>query len=210
MTSPTEGNHLRKADYIVAVASMEQCHELVKWEHYAHGGSNTATYRHGLFGRDNFMKCLGIAWWIPPTKSSAIATYPEGDWRKVLSLSRLVINPSIPTNGASFLMGRSIREIKKEGKWDCLVTYADEWQGHTGAIYKATNWEYLGMTNPEGVWINPRTGAMVARKAGGNTRTVGDMKALGYEFKGRFRKHKYRMIIACKCTMTIPMMEATP
>lgn len=186
---------LRCSDYLVGPAGMDQCRELVQFEHYARGGSNTATFRHGLFAKSDFMRCLGIAWWIPPTKGAAIATFPEGDWKKVLSLSRLVIMPDVPSNGASFLLGRSIREIRKSGNWKCLVTYADEWKGHTGAIYRATNWEYVGKTKPEAVWTDPRTGRMVARKAGAHTRTKAEMEALGYRCEGYFAKHKFRMLL---------------
>jgi hypothetical protein len=157
--------------------------------HYSGGGSNTATYRHGLF-RNGDVRCYGVAWWIPPTKTAANATYPE-NWRGVLALTRLAIEPEVPTNGASFLLGRSMKLIDRV-KWPCLVTYADEMQGHTGRIYKATNWEYLGKTAKEATWF--LDGRMVARKAGPKTRTKGEMEAMGAEMVGRFSKHKFRHI----------------
>jgi hypothetical protein len=76
--------------------------------------------------------------------------------------------------------------------WPCLVTYADEWRGHTGAIYKATNWEYVGLTKPERVYTIG--GRMVARKAGPKTRTHADMIALGAVCQGSHRKHKFRHV----------------
>ena len=70
-----------------------------------------------------------------------------------------------------------------------LVTYADEWRHHTGAIYRADNWIYIGLTKPERAYqIN---GRQVARKAGGNTRTHAEMLTLGAEMVGSFSKHKY-------------------
>ena len=190
----TQDRRFRAADHEVRTVPLSLCRELVEKHHYARGGSNTAVYRHGLFrkGQD---ECLGIAWWLPPTKVAAQSSW-DGDWRIVLSLSRLVIVPGMPTNAASFLIGRSIRLIEAEGRFKCLVTYADGWQGHVGTIYRATNWEPVGLTSPEAVWVDPRTGRMVARKAGPRTRTNAEMQALGYQCVGRYPKHKFRMILS--------------
>ncbi len=168
---------------------MKTVQNLVVKFHYSKGGSNTAVYRHGLFKRGS-EECLGAAWWIPPTKTAANATYPQ-DWRGVLNLTRLAINPRVPKNGASFLLGKSMRMIDRD-RWPCLVTYADEMQGHTGAIYKATNWEYVGMTAKEATFF--KGDRMIARKAGPKTRTHAEMIGLGCELVGRFAKHKFRHI----------------
>lgn len=72
------------------------------------------------------------------------------------------------------------------------ATYADEMQGHTGAIYRATNWEYCGMTQKEACFF--KNGCMVARKAGPKTRTHQEMFDMGCEMVGRFAKHKFKHI----------------
>jgi hypothetical protein len=172
---------------------MTVAYELVKAFHYAKSGSNTACYLHGLFRRDDWMRCMGVAWWLPPTKNAAIATF-DGDWRRVLSLSRLVLTPEVPTNGASFLIGESIKIIRREGKWDCLVTYADGWRGHDGKIYRATNWEYMGIASLSPTWVT-KNGELVARKSGPKTRTILEMEKLGHTRIGTFPKHKFRMVI---------------
>ena len=184
---------LLRSEWIVQTVPLSSCHRLVAQEHYSQGGANTATFRHGLMRRDSPLQVRGVAWWIPPTRTAAEASW-EGDWRQVLALSRLAIEPDVPTNGASFLLGNSERIMRADGRWRCLITYADEWQGHTGAIYRATNWEYVGLTKPERVYVNP-AGRMVARKAGPMTRTHADMLALGYHCVGSFARHKFRKIL---------------
>ena len=108
-----------------------------------------------------------------------------------MSLSRLVIVPDAPKNACSFLISRSIKLIDRK-RWKCLVTYADEWQGHTGGIYKATNWVYVGKTKPEYVYV--KNGRMVSRKAGPKTRTQAEMIDLGYKRYGPYSKHKFVLI----------------
>jgi hypothetical protein len=103
-------------------------------------------------------------------------------------------------NGASYLLGRSVRLMRQSGSWDCLVTYADEWQGHDGTMYRAAGWEYVGLTKPERVYV--KDGRMIARKAGPKTRTHAEMVALGAECVGAFGKHKFRKLIGCKWGVT--------
>lgn len=124
----------------------------------------------------------GCALWIPPTRTAAHATWPA-NWRGFLA-----------TNGASFLLAASERLIRRTSRWECLVTYADEWQGHTGAIYLAAGWEYVGKTKPERTYV--LNGRMTARKAGPHTRTHTEMVALGAECVGAFSRHKFRKVLA--------------
>lgn len=182
-------SHLRKKDWEVRPVSLDVARPLVERYHYAAGAANTATYLHGLFPKGAFWEseCVGIAWWIPPTKSAALATFPA-NWQGVLCLSRLAIKPEIPTNACTFLIARS-RKMIDRNVWPCLVTYADEWRGHKGAVYRADNWRYVGKTKPERVYqIN---GKMTARKAGPKTRTHAEMLALGATCVGSFAKHKF-------------------
>jgi hypothetical protein len=180
---------LRKTDWEVRSVGIVAARLLVNEFHYARGASNTATYLHGLFRRGDDT-AQGVAWWIPPTRSAAEATYPL-NWRGVLSLSRLVIVPDVPANACSFLLSRSAKLINR-GRWPCLVTYADEWRGHSGNIYRAVGWDYCGLTGKEAVYTIG--GVMKARKACGHTRTHAEMLALGAQFEGRHAKHKFVQI----------------
>lgn len=187
---------LRKSDWTVRDVPISVARRIVENYHYAAGASNTATYLHGLFLDSGCVcekcrgECWGVAWWIPPTRTAANATYPS-NWQGVLCLSRLVIVPEAPKNACTFLLSRSRRLIDPI-RWPCLVTYADQWQGHTGSIYLADNWTPMGLTKPERTYcIN---GRLVARKAGGHTRTHGEMMALGAVLVGAFSRHKFSLI----------------
>jgi hypothetical protein len=185
---------LDRREWTVQPVSQRTCEQLVWLHHYARSASNTAAYRHGLFRLSDPYRCVGVAQWIPPTRDAAIASW-DGDWHEVLALSRLVLAPEVPANGASYLIGQSVKLIRAAGRWRCLVTYADMWQGHTGAIYRATNWEYLGLTKPEARWLDPATGMLVSKYAGGVSRSRAEMAALGYQHVGDYRTHKYRLLL---------------
>lgn len=192
----------QKASYWVRPVKHATALSLVESHHYARGGSNTAVFTHGLFLRARPWDCLGVAWWLPPTPDCGAKWWPA-DRQAVLSLSRLVLIPDLPKNAATFLLMQSVRLIRKAAeKWRCLITQADTWRGHTGHIYRVAGWEDCGLGKPEDVWVDPATGKMVSRKAGPKTRTRGQMRELGYELKGRFAKHRFRL--------TLPAPKAKP
>lgn len=70
--------------------------------------------------------------------------------------------------------------------------YADDWRGHTGGIYRASNWTYLGKTKDHPTYVI--NGVMTARKAGPRTRTHSEMLALGAVCEGSHAKHKFVLI----------------
>lgn len=179
--------HLKATEYFVCSIPLAVGRRFIAQHHYSKGCSNTAVYMHGLFrARDN--QLLGVAQWLPPTKVAAQSVNKD-NWQQVLALSRLAVHPSVPTNGASFLMGRSIRLIQQANKWQTLVTYADDFMGHSGQIYKATNWEYLGRMKGSPRWEDG-DGRQVARKST-VSRTDAQMRELGYVMVGSFDKHKF-------------------
>jgi len=163
--------------------------DLVRSHHYAKGGSNTGVFVHGLIRRATG-DLHGVAWWIPPTRVAAESVNKE-QWRRVLALTRMVITPGTPKNACSFLLSRSVKMIRKDGRFLTLVTWADEGEGHTGHVYRASNWSYLGANVGDERWIDPRTGRHVAKKSAGKSRTVQQMLELGYVRAGKTRKHKF-------------------
>ncbi len=183
---------LQKAEWEVRKCPLEIARGLTERFHYSAGGSNTRVLTCGLWRRSEYLHvdCAGASWWLPPTKSAGASMLPDNP-QGVLSLSRLVIVPGAPKNACSFLIRHSMRFIDRE-RWPVLVTYADEWQGHTGGIYKAlkdAGWEFDGWTKPERTYV--KDGVMVSRKAGPKTRTNAQMLALGCECIGSFRRKRF-------------------
>ena len=62
----------------------------------------------------------------------------------VIELRRLCCVDDIPKNAESFLIGRSLKKLTKDWDGKVVVSYADSEYGHSGIIYKASNFEYLG------------------------------------------------------------------
>ena len=174
-----DGWRVETIDFYVATA-------LVREFHYSGSTANTATERHGLISPSGDV--VGAALWIPPTKNAALSV--SENWQGVLCNSRLAVHPDCPKNAASFLLGRSMSLIDRE-RWPTFLTYADSNQGHTGAIYRATNWTYVGVTPAGDVWTHSVTGEQRGRKRGPRTWLSSEMIEAGYVKNPPGVKHKF-------------------
>lgn len=181
---------LKRGEWLVRNADFREAQAFIVAHHYARGGSNTFVYCHGLFPADDPTRLMGVAWWLPPTRVACESVNKE-NWTKVLSLTRLAIHPDVPKNACTFLLARSVRLIRAEGRFTDLVTYADESQGHNGGVYRAANWRYSGRTGPYPRWVDAN-GKQTAPKATVN-RTKSEMEALGCVMTGRHYKHKFTL-----------------
>jgi len=188
---PTD--RLLKSEWEVSGCDLKEAQQMVRKYHYSKGGSNTAVYTLGLFRKVAFMEqspLFGVSWWLPPTKTaggSVNNNNPQG----VLALSRLVCIPTAPKNACSFLIRHSMRFIDRK-RWPTLLTYADEWKGHTGIIYHAlasAGWVHDGYSKPERTYV--KDGVMMSRKRGPKTFTHSEMLSLGFECVGKFRRKRF-------------------
>lgn len=183
---------LLKSEWEVRECHLDLAQSLVRRFHYSAGGSNTDVLTCGLWRRDAWLDrdCAGASWWLPPTKTAGASVEPSNP-QGVLALSRVVIVPDTPKNACSFLIRHSMRFIDRK-RWPVLVTYADEWRGHEGGIYKAladAGWTFDGYTKPERTYV--KAGRMVSRKRGPKTLTHAEMLSDGCECVGAFRRKRF-------------------
>jgi len=67
-----------------------------------------------------------------------------------LELNRLVTNDDLNKNSLSYFVSQCLKMLPKPS---CIVSYADQNQGHNGYIYQATNWIYTGESTPKHKYI---------------------------------------------------------
>jgi hypothetical protein len=180
---------LDRSKWRVRPISLDSARDMVRRHHYPRGGSNTAVYTFGVMPINTVLEheAIAVSWWLPPTKNCGKSVWPD-DPQAVLSLSRLVCVPGAPKNTPSFLLAHSQKQIDRR-RWPIFITFADEWQGHVGTIYKAAGWIECGTTKPERTYRID--GRMVSRKCGPKTRTHGEMLSMGCEFVGSFRRRRF-------------------
>lgn len=64
----------------------------------------------------------------------------------VVELRRLCCIDDTPKNTESYFIGRTLRWMKRNTDYKVVISYADAHYGHEGTIYKASNFEHIGMT----------------------------------------------------------------
>lgn len=144
-----------------------------KW-HYSDYVNIQAKHTFCLFkpGKFGIPEMIGICVYTRPAGPSAGQSYwPEAP-DKVLELRRLCLIDNTPKNAESFFVGGTLKWLRKNTDWEFVLSYADGEQGHTGVIYRASNFKYLGLTGPgrflevDGKRFHIRTLSMLDRPYG--------------------------------------------
>lgn len=133
-----ENYKIRQIDYRTAM-------DMIVREHYLHRKA-PCSVAFGLFLGE---KLKGVVCYGTPSSAplrSGIAGIENAN--NVIELTRLWVCDSVPKNGESFLIGRT---IKKAGK-EIIVSFAEIQQGHAGIVYQATNWIYTGLSAKRTNW----------------------------------------------------------
>lgn len=127
----------------------------VREHHYTHKLSS-ARYTLGLFYKEpshsffegTHERLIGCIVYGHPvsnaTVTSIFKTIPM-KLSSILELTRLVVLDGYGKNIESYFIGQSFKWLKNnDTEVKILISYADPEQGHTGGIYRATNWYYQG------------------------------------------------------------------
>jgi hypothetical protein len=92
------------------------------------------------------VELAGAAIFGAPAMSNVAASWNPSNPDKCLELRRLCCIDDTPKNAESFFIGRMLKWLKKYTDIEMIVSYADPHHGHEGTIYKASNFEYAGLT----------------------------------------------------------------
>ena len=68
--------------------------------------------------------------------------------RDYLELQRLVLLDEVPKNSESQFIAWCLRWLKKNTETKAIISFADPEHGHSGVVYKASNWIYTGRQVP--------------------------------------------------------------
>lgn len=163
-----------------------QAYEFVSKYHYLGDAKFFCEQAFGLFAIHGD-QLLGVATFSQPQGNVALKGWfgLSNQDKCVYELSRLCLSPSLnKTNATSFLLGGSIKELKRQKKIRAVITLADS-NRHVGSIYQVCNFNYYGLTTiksdffSEDGKVNPR----------------GATKDKHGVWLPRSRKHRYAYII---------------
>ena len=110
--------------------------EWVSSHHYTGSCPRSVKYVFGLF---DGLSMIGVCIYSYFSRNQLNQKYPN-----CLELSRFFIEDGTPKNTESYFLGGTLRKLKK--KVDGIISYADSTEGHSGVIYRASNFKLIGMT----------------------------------------------------------------
>ena len=136
-------------DFTVEEIPRKSVVKFIEKHHYSHNVNGVQSlYHYGLFREGNFgiPKMIGAMMYAHPSMPATAAKYNPINPDKCLELRRLVCIDDTPKNTESYFIGQSFKLLKRDTDMEVIVSFADQHHGHTGVIYKATNFDYLGET----------------------------------------------------------------
>jgi len=131
--------------YTVALTNRNSIREFIEKWHYSKSINGVISdYCFGLYDNDIL---IGAMIYGRPAMA--------GQWKKyvaksedLLELRRLCCIDDTPKNTESFFIGHTLRWLARNTAIKIIISYADANYGHRGIIYKASNFQYLGTTQP--------------------------------------------------------------
>ena len=121
----------------------------VEKHHYSHNTNGVQSiYHFGLYGEGNFglPKMIGAAMYAYPSMPDTAKKYNPINPTKCLELRRLVCIDDTPKNTESYFISQCHKWTKRNTNIEVIVSFADLEEGHSGVIYKASNFHFYGQT----------------------------------------------------------------
>lgn len=138
-------------NYTVELVERAVVRDFIEQHHYSHNINGLmSSYCFAMYDQDNHM--VGAMIYGKLGMANAWKKYGDSI-EEVMELRRLVLVDDTPKNSESFFIGRTLRWLKANTPVTTIVSYADPNYGHSGVIYRATNFEHVGMTAPGKVII---------------------------------------------------------
>lgn len=126
------GGHLDRAGYVWRIGAAWEANDLLARHHYL--GPLASGARLTIIGEHDGEPVAALMWRAPTSR------HLPADW---LELSRWCLTPAAGPNAGSRSHRMSLKLIREHlPETSTLVSYSDPGHGHTGALYRACNWQW--------------------------------------------------------------------
>lgn len=128
--------------------SKQLAYKFVSKNHYLGKAKFFSCVAYGLFMKDTY-ELVGVATFSQPQGIVALKGWfgLDNSNTDIYELSRLCMLPILNgTNATSFLLGGSIKRIKRDCGARAVISLADS-NRHVGSIYQVCNFKYYGLTD---------------------------------------------------------------
>lgn len=131
-------------DFVVVPTTIDKVRTFIETWHYSKS-VNGLRWSH-VFGLYHQGHLIGAMIYGALGMANTWKKYGQSE-SEVIELRRLCCIDKTPRNTESYFIGKTLRWLKKNTSYKIVVSYADSFHNHVGTIYKASNFEYKGMTS---------------------------------------------------------------
>lgn len=132
--------------YKVSLCDRKEIRDFIEKWHYSH--SINGLMSSYCFKLTRNEEIIGGMIYGKMAMANAWKKYAKSE-NEVIELRRLCCIDDTPKNTESYFIGRTLRWLKQNTELKLVVSYADPEYGHSGTIYKASNFQLIGQT-PKG------------------------------------------------------------
>lgn len=138
----------------------------LRFHRISHKGACKMYALHHYLGDTKFISQINYGAYLNDALEGAIsygppnATELDGYWDRHTQygwweIKRLALSDRCPRNSESRFIAYTMRQLRKTAHVKGFVSYADSGAGHTGIIYKASGFTYIGKTKPKmDFWVD--------------------------------------------------------
>jgi hypothetical protein len=129
-------------NFRVVVAQRNQIRDFIEKHHYS--GSINGCISDYCFALIDGSDVIGAMFYGKMAMANQYKRFADNP-NDVIELRRLCCIDDTPRNTESFFIGNTLRWLKRNTNIKTVVSYADSEYGHTGVIYKASNFKLEGI-----------------------------------------------------------------
>ena len=131
-------------DYLVAQCKRSEIRDFIEKWHYSHNINGLMSdYCFKLMRGDELIGGMIFGRLAMANQWRKYVDSPE----KIIELRRLVLVDDTKRNAESYFIGKCLRWLRQNTDIKKVVSYADPEYGHSGVIYKATNFKLVGKSS---------------------------------------------------------------
>ena len=136
-------------DFTVEYTNRKAVKGFIEKHHYSQSINGIQSYHNfGLYtdGHFGLPKMIGAMLYGIPSMPATAKKYNPINPSRCMELRRLCCIDDTPTNTESYFIAKTLNWLKHNTDTEVVVSFADQHHNHSGTIYKASNFEYLGET----------------------------------------------------------------
>lgn len=181
-------------NYDVKLIHMNVAKEYIIKNHYTQGCHNAPSPCYGLFEGEGL---IGVLMFAQPCSENVRGSIWGKEYKnRVIELHRLHIQDTTPKNTESWFISRCIdRLLVDKPEIRGIISFADTTEGHSGVIYQATNFYFLGKTSKATFYLD-KTGRLRHPRQNSINISKEDALKMGWQAVKRAAKNRYLYIFA--------------